>query len=162
MLGKSDGRGVKTFGGICLRAIALAAAAVAVFGPPSRASAQSGPPSGTVTLHVGQAGYIGSVSKGAGVLHFQGQHYPFEVKGAGVGGLGVTRFDGQGAVYNLRSVAEFAGPFAQVRTGLSFGAMGKGKMMLRNRSGVVMKLNGTRKGFSLSTGADAIVVSFKK
>jgi hypothetical protein len=33
-------------------------------------------------------------------------------------------------------------------------------MMLRNRNGVVMRLAGTRKGLALSTGADAMVVSF--
>jgi hypothetical protein len=112
------------------------------------------------TLHVGQAGYIGAVSKGGGVLHFRGRNHPFEVAGAGVGGIGVTRFDGQGPVYNLTSVAEFAGPFAQVRTGLAIGFRGQGKMMLRNRNGVVMRLAGTRKGLALSTGADAMVVSF--
>jgi hypothetical protein len=121
-----------------------------------------GPPSGSVTLHVGQAGYIGAVSKGGGVLHFRGRNYPFEVAGAGVGGVGITRFDGKGPVYNLTSVAEFAGPFAQVRTGLAIGFRGKGKMMLRNRHGVVMQLSGTRKGLALSTGADAMVVSFAK
>jgi hypothetical protein len=153
---------MKSFGGIRLRTIAAVAAAAAIYGAPSGALAQSGPPSGSATLHVGQAGYIGAVSKGGGVLHFRGHSYPFEVAAAGVGGLGVTRFDGQGPVYNLTSVGEFAGPFVQVRTGLAIGFRGKGKMMLRNRHGVVMQLAGTRKGLALSTGADAMVVSFKK
>jgi hypothetical protein len=136
--------------------------AAAIQGAPSSALAQSEAPSGSVRLHVGQAGYIGAVSKGEGVLHFRGRNYPFEVAGAGVGGVGITRFDGQGPVYNLTSVAEFPGPFAQVRTGLAIGFRGKGKMMLRNRHGVVMQLAGTRKGLALSTGADAMVVSFRK
>ena len=145
MLRKSNFRQMKSLGGIGLRAVAAMAAAAAIYGVPSSALAESGPPSGSVTLHVGQAGYIGAVSKGAGV-----------------GGVGVTRFDGQGPVYNLTSVAEFAGPFAQVRTGLAIGFRGKGKMMLRNRHGVVMQLAGTRKGLALSTGADAMVVSFAR
>jgi hypothetical protein len=162
LLRESNDRPVKSFGGIGLSAVAAVAAAAAIFGAPSGALAQSGPPSGSVTLHVGQAGYIGAVSKGGGVLHFRGHNYPFEVAGAGVGGVGITRFDGQGPVYNLTSLAEFAGPFAQVRTGLAIGFRGKGKMMLRNRHGVVMQLAGTRKGLALSTGADAMVVSFAR
>jgi hypothetical protein len=162
LLRESNDRRMKSFAGIGLRAVAAMAAAAAIFGAPSGALAQSGSPSGSVTLHVGQAGYIGAVSKGGGVLHFRGHNYPFEIAGAGVGGVGITRFDGQRPVYNLKSVAEFAGPFAQVRTGLAIGFRGKGKMMLRNRHGVVMQLAGTRKGLALSTGADAMVVSFTK
>ena len=162
MAGKSNFRRMKSFGAIGLRAVAVAAAVAIAFGLPARALAQSGPPSGSVTLHVGQAGYIGAVSAGGGLLHFRGHNYPFEIAGAGVGGIGVTRFDGQGPVYNLRSLAEFPGPFAQVRTGLAIGFRGKGKMMLRNRHGVVMQLAGTRKGLALSTGADAMVVSFAR
>jgi hypothetical protein len=113
-------------------------------------------------MHVGQAGYIGGITKGGGVLHFRGRNYPFDVAGAGVGGIGVTRFDGQGPVYNLTSVSEFAGPFAELRTGLAIGFRGQGKMMLRNRNGVVMRLSGTRKGLALSTGVDAMVVSLAR
>jgi hypothetical protein len=121
-----------------------------------------GAPSGSVAMHVGQAGYIGGITKGGGVLHFRGRNYPFDVAGAGVGGIGVTRFDGQGPVYNLTSVSEFAGPFAELRTGLAIGFRGQGKMMLRNRNGVVMRLSGTRKGLALSTGVDAMVVSLAR
>jgi len=153
---------MKTCGRVRLRAIATLMAVAAVFGPPSHALAQSGPPSGSVTLHIVQAGYIGGVSKGGGVLHFEGRNYPFTTAGAGVGGLGVSRFDASGAVYDLKSVAEFAGPYARIRTGLAIGLRGKGKMMLRNSHGVVMRLSGTRKGLALSTGVDAMVVSFAK
>ena len=162
MAGKSNFHRMKSFGGVGLRMVAAMTAVAVISGLPTRALAESGPPSGSVTLHVGQAGYIGAVSKGERVLHFHGRNYPFEIAGTGVGGVGITRFDGQGHVYNLTSVAEFAGPFAQVRTGLSLGRGGKGKMVMRNRNGVVMKLSGTRKGLSLSTGADAMVVSFRK
>jgi len=160
--GKSNDHRKQSYRGVGLRTVAAMAAAAAIFGVPSSASAQSGPPSGSVTMHVGQAGYIGGVTKGGGVLHFRGRNYPFNVAGAGVGGIGVTRFDGQGPVYNLTSVSEFAGPFAELRTGLAIGFRGQGKMMLRNRNGVVMRLSGTRKGLALSTGVDAMVVSFAR
>lgn len=96
------------------------------------------------------------------MLHFRGRNYPFQVAGGGVGGVGVTRFDGRGPVYNLNSVEAFAGPFAELRTGLAIGFRGKGKMILRNNNGVVMKLAGTGKGLALSTGVDAMVVSFTR
>jgi hypothetical protein len=76
-----------------------------------------GAPSGSVTIHVGQAGYIGGVTAGGGVLHFRGRDYPFQIAGGGVGGIGVTRFDGRGAVYNLTSLSQFAGPFASSALG---------------------------------------------
>ena len=162
MAGKSNEHRKQSYRGIGLRAVATMAAAAAVFGLPARALAQSGPPSGSVTMHVGQAGYIGGVTAGGGVLHFRARDYPFQVAGGGVGGIGVTRFDGRGPVYNLTSVSEFAGPFAELRTGLAIGFRGQGKMMLRNRNGVVMRLSGTRKGLALSTGVDAMVVSFAR
>ena len=160
MTGASDQYRKHSYSQIGSRVLAVVVAAILVFGLPARAMAQSGPASGTVTMHVGQAGYIGGVTKGEGVLHFRGRDYPFEVAGAGIGGVGVTQFDGRGPVYNLTSLSQFAGPFAELRTGLAIGLSGQGKMMLRNRNGVIMHLSGIRKGLALSTGVDAMVVSF--
>jgi hypothetical protein len=161
MAGKSNEYRRTSYNGVGFRALAAMAAAVAIYAAPSCALAQSGPPSGSVTMHVGQAGYIGGVTAG-GVLHFRGRNYPFQIAGGGVGGMGVTRFDGGGPVYNLHSIGELAGPFAELRTGLAIGFRGKGKMMLRNRNGVVVQLKGTRRGLALSTGVDAMVVSFTR
>jgi len=80
--------------------------------------------------------------------------------GAGAGGLGASKSDGSGAMNNLKSVTDFEGPYARARTGLALGEHGKGKMFLCDAKGVVTQLGGTRKGLALSTGADAMVISF--
>jgi len=138
------------------------AAAIGIFGVTSIALprlAAAEQPSGTVRLQLVQASFVGSASSGKGVLHFQGHDYPFTTKGGGIGGFGLSKFEASGAVYNLNSVADFDGPYAQVRAGLALGEQGKGKMVLRNPHGVTMSLNGRRRGLALSLGADALIVS---
>lgn len=160
MFGKFDFRRIGMVSRTLSRNAGAMATAVALIGACSSALAQTPEqPSGTVSLHIVQAAFVGSGAKGDGVLHFQGQDYPFTTAGAGVGGFGISKFDATGAVYNLKSVADFAGPYAQIRVGLAIGQAGKGKMVLRNKNGVVMRLAGTRRGLAVSAGADAMVVS---
>jgi len=161
MIGKFDIRGIRPVSRNFARNAGAAIAAIALIGASSSAMAQSSElPSGTVSLHIVQAGFVGGGSKGHGVLHFQGRNYPFTTAGAGIGGFGVSRFDASGAVYNLKSVGDFAGPYGRIRTGLALGDVGKGKMLLRNANGVTVRLSGVRKGLALAAGADAMVVSF--
>ena len=113
------------------------AAAIGVMGASSSAFAQSAnQPSGTVRLQIVQASFIGSASKGGGVLQFQGHDYKFTTTGGGIGGFGLSKFEASGAVYGLKSVADFDGPYLQLRTGLAVGEQGKGKIWLRNPNGV--------------------------
>ena len=144
------------------RNVGAIVAAIAMMGAASSALAQSTTPSGTVRLHLVQASFIGSASTGSGVLNYQGRNYKFTTTGGGIGGFGLSSFDASGTVYNLKSVADFDGPYAQLRTGLALGEQGKGKMWLRNSSGVSMALSGRRKGLALSLGADALVVTLAR
>src|SRR5271166_6185137 len=141
------------------------AAAIGIFGVTSIALprlAAAEQPSGTVRLQLVQASFVGSASSGKGVLHFQGHDYPFTTKGGGIGGFGLSKFEAAGVVYNLKSLADFGGPYVQLRTGLAIGEQGKGKMWLGKPHGVSMALSGRRQGLALSLGADALVVSFAK
>lgn len=141
----------------------IIAAAIGVMGASSSAFAQSAnQPSGTVRLQIVQASFIGSASKGGGVLHFQGHDYKFTTAGGGIGGFGLSKFEATGAVYGLKSVADFDGPYVQLRTGLAVGDLGKGKMWLGNPHGVSMALSGRRRGLAVSLGADALVVSLTR
>ncbi len=138
-------------------------AAIAIIGASSAALAQSSEqPSGTVRLRLVQASFVGSASTGGGVLNFQGHNYKFTTTGGGIGGFGLSKFEASGTVYDLKSVADFDGPYVQLRTGLALGEQGKGKMWLRNANGVTMRLSGRRRGLALSLGADALVVSLTK
>jgi hypothetical protein len=115
-------------------------------------------PSGSVTIHEVQVAFIGSGSGGGGTLRFQGRNYPFKLGGLGIGGIGVSRLDATGTVYNLNRLADFDGVYGQARTGFAAGQQGKGQMWLENPNGVYIHLRTQRKGLALSIGADGMVV----
>jgi len=148
-----------------LKTLTMLAASVLILAacsqqPPSEATTYSGqPPSATVDLQEMQAAYIGSGSGGTGVLHYQGQNYPFTIGGLGVGGVGVSSIEAKGDVYNLSSVAQFAGSYAEGRYGFAFGTHSAGDLWLKNQTGVVMHLYAKRTGLMLSLGGSAIVIT---
>src|SRR5262249_23247475 len=72
---------------------------------------------GTIEMHEVQAAYLASGSGGAGVLFFRGVEYPFDVGGAGVGGIGLSTIEATGEVYNLRDLGQFPGTYGQARYG---------------------------------------------
>ena len=115
-------------------------------------------PSGTVTIHQVQVAFIGSGSGGGGTLHFQGRNYPFKLGGLGIGGIGVSRLDATGTVYNLNRLEDFNGVYGQTRTGYAAGEQGKGQMWLENPNGVRIHLSAQRKGLALSLGADGMAI----
>ena len=128
----------------------LSASVVAQEAPPK--------PSGTVTISQVQVAFIGSGSGGGGTLHFQGRNYPFKLGGLGIGGIGVSRLEATGTVYDLRRVEDFDGVYGQTRVGWSAGAQGKGQLWLKNPNGVYIRLRAQRSGYSLNLGADGMVV----
>ncbi len=123
---------------------------------------QNAPPDATVTMNEVQAAYIGSAGGGSGTLYYRGAAYPFTVGGLGIGGIGVSRIDATGDVYNLPSLALFPGTYAQGRYGFAIGTRSGGDLWLQNASGVVMHLKAKREGFMLSLGGDAILISMNR
>jgi hypothetical protein len=123
------------------------------------ASVQGRAPDGTVEMHEVQAAYIGSGSGGSGTVFFRGRSYPFRVGGVGIGGIGLSTVDARGEVYNLQSIEQFPGTYAQGRYGFAIGTASGGDLWLQNDDGVVMHLVAKREGLMLSLGADAIEVT---
>jgi hypothetical protein len=119
---------------------------------------QSGHPSGSVSIHQTQVALLVSGGGGGGTLHFQGRNYPFTLGGLGIGGIGFSRLDATGTVYNLNRVEDFAGVYGEARTGYAAGQSGKGEMWLKNPNGVYLHLRAQRKGLALSLGADGMVI----
>jgi hypothetical protein len=117
-------------------------------------------PVGTVEMHQVQAAYIGSASGGAGTLFFNGQSYPFDIGGVGIGGIGASSIEATGDVYGLQTVAQFAGSYGQGRYGYALGDMSGGDMWLKNEKGVVLHLRAKREGLMLSLGGDVMVIKF--
>ncbi|TSD83749.1 hypothetical protein FFK22_036165 [Mycobacterium sp. KBS0706] len=113
-------------------------------------------PDGMVEMHEIQAAYIGSGSTGGGTVYFRGQSYPFRVGGVGVGGIGLSTVEARGEVYNLQSVRQFPGTYAQGRYGFAIGTTSGGDLWLQNHDGVIMHLVAERTGLMLSLGGDAV------
>ncbi len=118
-------------------------------------------PVGTVDFNQVQAAYIGSVSGGTGTLFFRGHSYPFNVGGAGIGGIGASSVEATGDVYGLRNVADFSGAYAQGRYGFAIGNLSGGDLWLKNDKGVILHLHAKRTGLMLSLGGDAVVITMQ-
>ena len=115
-------------------------------------------PTASVAIHQTQVAFIGSAAAGGGTLHYRGRAYPFKVGGLGIGGFGVSRLDASGTVYNMRTLQDINGVYAQIRSGWAIGDKGRGKMWLHNANGVYLKLHARRQGLALSLGADGMVI----
>ena len=116
-------------------------------------------PSGHLKIEQIQVAFIGSGAVGGGTLDFQGKTYKFSGKGLGVGGFGASRLSATGEVYGLKKIEEFAGPYAEIRTGFAVGDFGKGRFWLRNANGVYLKIEGSRQGAQVGIGAEAVLIT---
>jgi hypothetical protein len=115
-------------------------------------------PSGYVEMTQVQAAYLGSGNAGRGNLRYRGHTYRFTVGGLGVGGIGISKIEAKGEVYGLRRLRDFPGSYIQGRYGLALGTRSTGDLLLKNRSGVIMRLVAKRQGLMLSLGGDAVVI----
>lgn len=122
-------------------------------------SLEGKPLSGYVTMEEVQVAYIGSAGGGHGTLRFRGREHAFSVGGLGVGGIGISSIDASGEIYDLKSLADFPGAYAQGRVGFALGDTSKGDLWLQNENGVIMHLKARRTGLMLSLGGDAVVIT---
>ena len=116
----------------------------------------------TVDMQEVQAAYIGSGNAGTGVLFFRGMQDPFQVGGAGVGGIGLSTINATGEVYNLRELAQFPGTYGQARYGFAIGTASAGDLWMQNEAGVIMHLKAKREGLMLSLGGDAVIIALSR
>jgi hypothetical protein len=112
----------------------------------------------TLTIEQVQIAFIGSGNLGGGQLIFNGQKHPFSVGGLGIGGIGISKMQAYGAVYNLYDLADFSGGYVQARYGLAVGDISTGKLWLQNTRGVALALQADRSGLALSLGGDAVYI----
>jgi hypothetical protein len=127
-------------------------------GGPARA--ENPKPSGTVSIEQVQVAFLFSGNVGGGVLTYEGKSYDFTIGGLGVGGIGASKIEATGKVYNLKRLEDFAGAYGQARAGYVAGDTSAGTLWLENAKGVYMELDAKREGLALSLGADAIYVDF--
>jgi hypothetical protein len=115
-------------------------------------------PSGTVDMNEVQVAYLGNAGGGNGTLYYQGQEYPFNIAGLGLGGIGASTLSAKGEVYKLNNIAQFPGTYGQASTGFALGTRSSGDLWLQNQVGVIMHLKAKREGLMLSLGGDAVVI----
>lgn len=117
--------------------------------------------SGTVEIEQVQIAFLFSGNLGGGKLHYQGKTYEFTVGGLGIGGIGVSKIEATGEVYNLNKLGDFPGAYGQARYGYALDTESMGELWLQNAKGVRIRLDAKREGLALSIGADAIYIGFK-
>ena len=98
---------------------AIVIMAIAV-GAASQAGAQTAAApraSGRVSIEQFEMAFIGSAAAGGGMLYFRGRRYPFTINGLGIGGIGASKLEASGEVYQLARVRDLEGIYGQVRVG---------------------------------------------
>jgi hypothetical protein len=117
--------------------------------------------SGTLTVEQVQIAFIGSANVGGGKLHYKGKTHDFSIGGLGIGGIGISKIDATGKVYGLHKLEDFAGAYVQARYGAVISDASTGQLWLENTKGVVIRIDGKRKGLALSLGVDGVIIDFQ-
>jgi hypothetical protein len=116
--------------------------------------------SGTLEVSAKQMRLIVGGTKGTGVLHFNGKNYKFKMSGASLGGVGVTKVDAVGTVYNLNDIKDFPGTYAGMGVGAT-AVEGAGASTWENK-GVVVKMKSKTEGLALNMGMNAVTIELVK
>ena len=116
--------------------------------------------SGTVEVKAQQVRLIVGGAKGTGVLHFNGKDYKFKMSGASVGGVGITKVDAVGTVYNLKDIKDFPGIYAGMGVGAT-AVEGAGASSWENK-GVVIKMKSKSEGLALNLGINSVNIELVK
>ncbi|MCA9407301.1 MAG: DUF1134 domain-containing protein [Candidatus Omnitrophica bacterium] len=119
-------------------------------------------PTGSVEISIKEFAIGVGGQKGEGVLTFQGQEYPFKMKGMQIGSIGKVNVEATGNIYHLDDLAEFEGVYFQAKASITLKETGKSGVFLINRHGVTMYLKNDSEGFDLTLGRGGIKIKFDK
>jgi hypothetical protein len=148
--------GVKLIGSRAIAAVLaissllpLAGCAIPPSGIPTAASIHGLKPSGTVTM---TQAFVSGVGAGNGLLTFRGRSYPFTLTGSLIGLGAISTLQASGEVYKLSDVSQFSGAWIQGTGSLAITTKANGEIWLKNRNGVIMRLNAAQAGLTFSQG----------
>jgi hypothetical protein len=119
------------------------------------ALAQDKTPDATLALHGGSVAAGIGLSWASGTLTYKGKDYPVDVKGLSVGDVGVTKIEGAGKVYNLKSLGDFNGNYTSVAAGLT-AAGGASVAAMKNQNGVTVEIVSTTQGVKFMLGGGGV------
>lgn len=112
--------------------------------------------SGTVEVKAEQYRLIIGGAKGSGVLHFNGKDYKFKMSGKSLGGVGVTKTEATGTVYNLKDINDFPGSYSGMGVG-AVAVKGVGASSWENSKGVAIKMQAkSADGLALNMGINQV------
>lgn len=117
-------------------------------------------PIGEVTLEAKQIAAGVGYTWGDGTLKFGGKEYKFSVKGLDAGAAGIVKISAKGDVYNMTTVADFAGDYVAATAGAAV-VKGPVGLLLRNAKGVVINMSATQTGVQLSLGTKGLSITMK-
>jgi hypothetical protein len=147
--------GVKLIGSRAIAAILissllpLAGCAIPPSGIPTAADIRGLRPSGAVTM---TQVFVSASGVGSGALTFRGRTYPFTLVGSLIGYGAISTMQASGEVYKLNDISQFSGPWIQGTGSLAVTAKANGEIWLKNRNGVIMRLNAAQAGLTFSQG----------
>ncbi len=140
-------------------AILCTVLAWAVFASPATAEDVE---SGTFNLEIWRVSFIGSAARATGTLDYGGKTYEITATGLGVGGFGASKTKISGTVYNMDKREDFAGTYANVRSGIAVGDMDMAKSIyIENQNGVRLRGKPEISGVQLNLGVDGFIVTFE-
>jgi hypothetical protein len=118
-------------------------------------------PSGRIEATAEQIRLLVGGARGRGTLYYGGKQYPFTMKAATAGGVGVTKVNATGDVYFLEKLEDFPGTYSAATIGATLGA-GAGGSQYENNKGVFISVKSKSEGVGLSLGVGAISIEFDK
>jgi hypothetical protein len=117
-------------------------------------------PSGTVNISSKAVAIGVGVTWGDGTLNYGGKGYTFSVTGLSVVDLGISNITSTGEVFNLNTVADFAGNYAAGEAGAAI-AGGPTDVIMKNEHGVVLRLHGTQQGVRFTLAPQGVAIKLK-
>jgi hypothetical protein len=118
------------------------------------------PPPTFIHFHGGAVGFIVGVGGGSGYIDYHHVRYPIEVSGLKVGTIGVSSYEVDGRVFNLRHLEDIEGTYGAGEASATAGA-GAGELDLSNDKGVEIHASSTSAGLQLTLGPGGVTINLK-
>jgi hypothetical protein len=119
------------------------------------------PPITTIHLRGGSVGFIVGVGGADGYVDFHGARYPVEVSGLKIGTIGVSSYELDGRVFNLRRLDDIEGDYSAGEASATAVA-GAGSIDMTNGNGVEIRASSTSAGLQLTLGAGGVTIRLKR
>jgi hypothetical protein len=147
-------------GGSVVMKILLRAAIVVVLASVLATPAVAKPVPVPIHLRGGSVGFIVGVGGADGYVDFHGARYPIEVSGLKIGTIGVSSYELDGRVYNLRRLSDIEGDYSAGEASATAVA-GGGQIDMTNANGVEIRASSTSAGLQLTLGAGGVTIRLK-